>query len=43
MTENEAIEVLGNESCYECTYGTSFGASECKCISCEAAKLPMRQ
>ena len=37
MTENEAKEILENDSCYECTYGTSFGASECKNKDCEIA------
>ena len=38
MTENEAKEILENDSCYECSFGTSFGASECKNKECEVAK-----
>lgn len=37
MTENEAIEILKNDSCYECSYGCC-GAGNCGIESCNVAK-----
>ncbi|MBO5971244.1 MAG: hypothetical protein J6S14_22445 [Clostridia bacterium] len=33
MTNREAIEILKNNDCYECTFG-GFG-NNCKCVGCE--------
>jgi len=37
MTEKEAKEMLNNNSCYECSWGTYTGASECSCPDCRIA------
>lgn len=45
MTESEAIEVLRTDSCYECSYGTYSGASECGAEGCRlkaATKLAIK-
>ena len=42
MKEQKAIEVLENDSCWDCFFGTDFGAAKCKNVECEvkeASKL----
>lgn len=43
ITEQKAIEILENDSCYECSHGTDSGATECPdCAIANATRLAIQ-